>query len=289
MKVLVLGAAGMVGSACCRMLSRAAHLQVIGTIHSFSPHAGENLSKLVELVAGVDAADFPTLERVFADARPAIVVNCIGVIKQLKEANDPLIAIEINALFPHRLAALCRRAGARLVHISTDCVFNGKRGNYAESDGSDADDLYGRTKFLGEVDYGDAITLRTSVIGHELGRSESLLEWFLKQQVSVKGYTRAIFSGLTTNELAVVIRDYVMPRPSLAGLYHVAGEPIAKFDLLRLIAQVYKKQIEIMPSDEIVIDRSLNGSRFRAATGYFPPRWPALVETMFELGRPLEL
>ncbi len=148
-------------------------------------------------------------------------------------------------------------ANARLVHVSTDCVFSGSQGDYREDDACDADDIYGRTKLLGELHEAPAVTLRTSIIGHELRGRASLLEWFLAQRETARGFTRAIFSGVPTVHLARIVRDQVLPDPSLAGLYHVSAEPIAKFDLLTLIAAKYAKSIEIEPDDTLVIDRSL--------------------------------
>jgi dTDP-4-dehydrorhamnose reductase len=173
-------------------------------------------------------------------------------------------------------------AGARLVHMSTDCVFSGSKGNYRESDPSDAKDLYGRSKYLGEVAYPNAITLRTSIIGHELQSAHGLVGWFLAQQGQCNGFTRAIFSGLPTVALAQVVRDVVIPRPGLFGVYHVAAQPISKYDLLKLVADVYGKTIEITPSEKLVIDRSLNADRFRDATGYQVPGWPELIKLMFK-------
>lgn len=272
----------MLGNAMFRLLSQDAGLEVFGTARSgsvrrfFAPQAGQRL------IAGVDVENQDTLARVFADVKAQVVVNCIGLIKQLADADDPLQALPINAMLPHRLARLCELGGARLVHVSTDCVFAGTKGNYRESDPSDATDLYGKSKFLGEVAYPHTITLRTSIIGHELGSAHGLVGWFLAQEGRVKGYTRAIFSGLPTVELARVVRNVVLARPDLSGLYHVASSPIAKHDLLKLVAQVYGKAIEIVPDNAVVIDRSLNADRFREASGYVPPAWPELVKAMFE-------
>jgi dTDP-4-dehydrorhamnose reductase len=204
------------------------------------------------------------------------------LIKQLSEANDPLQAIPINSLLPHRLARLCNIVGARLVHVSTDCVFSGSKGGYLEADVSDAMDLYGRTKYLGEVDYPHAITLRTSIIGHELNSANGLIGWFLAQEGTVKGFTTAIFSGLPTVELAHVIRDFVLPRADLSGLYHVASQPISKYNLLKLVAETYRKNIDIVPDEKLTIDRSLNADRFSAASGYSAPAWHELVKKMYE-------
>jgi dTDP-4-dehydrorhamnose reductase len=203
-------------------------------------------------------------------------------VKQLAQADDPLLALPINAMLPHRLARLCALGGARLVHVSTDCVFNGTKGDYRESDPSDAADLYGKSKFLGEVAYPQTVTLRTSIIGHELASAHGLIDWFLAQEGRVKGFRRAIFSGLPTVELAQVVRDFVLPHPEISGVFHVASEPIAKFDLLRMVAEVYGKSIEIVPDDAVVIDRSLNADCFSEATGYVAPPWPELVRRMHD-------
>ena len=189
-------------------------------------------------------------------------------------------------MLPHRLARLCELAGARLIHISTDCVFSGRKGLYLESDLSDAEDLYGKSKYIGELhDLPHAITLRTSIIGHELGSNYALVDWFLSQEGGVKGFTKAIFSGLPTVELARVMKDFVVPHPQLNGLYHVAAKPIDKFRLLSLVAAQYGKAIDIRPEDALVIDRSLDGSRFREATGYVAPEWPELIRRMYEQRR----
>lgn len=282
MKVLVLGVSGMLGNAVFRLFAESAEHEVYGSArsgsvrHAFEPALAKNI------VVGTDVDNADSLALLFATVKPQIVVNCIGLIKQLAEANDPLQAIPINALLPHRLARLCDIAGARLVHVSTDCVFSGRKGNYRETDPSDAKDLYGRSKYLGEVDYPHAITLRTSIIGHELNSTNGLVGWFLAQQGPINGFTKAIFSGFPTIELAHIIRDVVLPQPQLSGLYHVAAAPISKHDLLKLVAQVYGKSIVIVPEDQFILDRSLNADKFKTASGYTPPSWPALVEKMFK-------
>jgi len=282
MKILVLGVSGMLGNVMFRVLSENAEIEVFGTARSSSVqrYFAPEMSK--KIIAGVDVENQDALAHVFAKVKPQVVINCIGLIKQLAVADDPLQALPINAMLPHRLARLCELGGARLIHVSTDCVFSGTKGDYRESDPADATDLYGRSKHLGEVIYPHAITLRTSIIGHELSSSHALLGWFLAQEGQVKGYTKAIFSGLPTVELARVVREVVLPRPELSGLYHVASAPIAKYDLLKLIADVYGKKIEIIPDDALVIDRSLNAERFKDATGYVAPPWPELVKRMFE-------
>lgn len=282
MRILVLGVSGMLGNAMFRTLSEGAVVEVFGTARSssvlrqFAPDAAS------KVITGVDVENQDSLARVFSKVKPQVVVNCIGLIKQLADANDPLQALPINAMLPHRLARLCELGSARLIHVSTDCVFSGTKGNYRESDPTDATDLYGRSKHLGEVTYPHTITLRTSIIGHELCSAHALLGWFLAQEGRVKGYTKAVFSGLPTVELARVVRDVVLPMPEISGLYHVASAPISKYDLLRLVADVYGKNIEIIPDDDLVIDRSLNAERFREATGYVTPPWDELIKRMFE-------
>jgi len=277
---MVLGVTGMLGNAMFRVLSANPDLITYGTARRDGGrwHFPENLAG--QIITGVEVENHDSLIRAFAAVRPDAVVNCVGLVKQLADADDPLLAVPINTLLPHRLAALCQATGARLIHISTDCVFSGAKGNYLESDLPDAYDVYGRSKLLGEVDHPHSITLRTSIIGHELTGCRSLVGWFLAQESRVHGFTRAIFSGLPTVELASVVSRLVLTRPDLRGLYHVAAEPISKFDLLQIVAKVYGKRIEIVPSDQLAIDRSLNAKRFQQATGYFPPEWPVLVQRM---------
>lgn len=280
MKILVLGASGMLGNAVMRILSRNSCYDVWGSARSdwvknYFPHEVAS-----QIITGIDVENTDVLTRLFAQTRPNIVINCIGLIKQLAAADDPLYALPVNAILPHRLSRMCEIVGARLIHISTDCVFSGRKGGYLESDESDAQDLYGRSKFLGEVDYPHAITLRTSIIGHELNSAHGLIGWFLAQERSINGYTRAIFSGLPTCELARVIGDFVIPKSELHGLYHVATEPISKYELLKLVNQEYGKGIDIEPDERLKIDRSLNAERFQEITGYKAPSWPQLISRM---------
>ncbi|MBN8766984.1 MAG: SDR family oxidoreductase [Thiobacillus sp.] len=281
MRILVLGASGMLGNAVVRVLSEKTDWQVYGTIRSISAKRlfQENVAQ--NLLVGVDVEQQDSLTQAFIQARPNIVINCVGLVKQLAEADNPLQAVPINTLLPHRLAKLCELSGTRLVHMSTDCVFSGNKGGYRESDPSDAEDLYGKSKYLGEVDYPHAITLRTSIIGHELQSAHGLIDWFLSQQGKCKGYSRAIFSGVPTVVLARIIRDVVIPHSELHGVYQVAAKPIAKYDLLRLVAEVYGKEITVEVDDRLVIDRSLNPERFRNATGYIAPDWEEMIKLMY--------
>jgi dTDP-4-dehydrorhamnose reductase len=282
--VLILGASGMLGNALLRFSVATNNYRTWGSVRSATHEASMAPPLQERLICGVDVENVDALARAFATARPDVVVNCVGVVKQLPAAEDPLSVIPINSLLPHRLARLCQLSGARLVHISTDCVFSGTKGMYREEDPADARDLYGLSKYLGEVDYPHAVTLRTSIIGPELGHGHGLLAWFLEQTGRVNGFARAIFSGLPTVELARVIHDHVLPRPQMRGLYHVSAAPISKYDLLCLVAKIYGRQTQISRDDRLAIDRSLDSRRFRELTGYAPPAWPALVQMMHEFG-----
>jgi len=236
------------------------------------------------MVDGIDVQDMDSLLRLFDRVRPDVVINCVGLVKQLAGSEDPLAALPINSLLPHRLLRLCLVARARLIHVSTDCVFDGAKGMYTESDIANARDMYGLSKYLGEIHDARAITLRTSIIGPELNGAHGLVNWFLTQTGGVKGFTRAIFSGLPTVELARIMRDCIIPRDDLSGLYHVSAAPISKHDLLVLVAREYGKSIEIEPEGTLIIDRSLDSTRFREQTSYVPPSWPVLVRAMHEFG-----
>ena len=284
MKILILGVTGMLGNSICRFLSSDKKFDIFATARNNSARSYFSKDLSDKLITNVDVKNHDSLVEVFNKTKPDIVINCIGLVKQLTDANDPLKALPINSLLPHRLANLCKLTNSRLIHISTDCVFSGKKGNYKESDFPDCYDLYGRSKFLGEVDYPHAITLRTSIIGHELAGNRSLINWFLSAEGHVKGFEKAIYSGFPTVELARIIRDFVLPNKELHGLYHVASKPINKLELLKLVAEIYNKEIDIIPSDELVIDRSLDATSFNEVTGYAPPEWRELVKRMCEFG-----
>ena len=282
MKVLVLGANGMLGSAVVRVLNESHNLVVFGTVRDESSKHFFNKSIGKRLLTGVRAEQKNSLEQAFNLTQPDVVINCIGIIKQLDDLSDPLQIIEINAFLPHQLAKLCKLIGSRLIHISTDCIFDGIKGGFKESDSFNAQDLYGVSKYLGEVSYSHSITLRTSIIGHELQSKRSLVEWFLSQETQCKGYTRAFFSGLPTIVLAQIIRDIVIPSIELSGVYHVGSKSISKYNLLKLIAKVYGKSIRIISDDTLVINRSLNTDKFQSATDCVIPEWPELIQKMYD-------
>lgn len=274
MKVLVLGGTGMLGHVVGRKLGQRydTYLTVRG--------AGDGPAVL----GGVDARRLETVVAALDQVRPEAVVNCIGAIKQRPEGRDPDTATAVNAVFPHQLAPACAARGARLIHISTDCVFSGRQGGYRETDPPDPVDLYGRTKLLGEPAGDACLTLRTSLIGRELGTANGLVEWFLGQTGRVDGFTNAIFSGITAEACADVLADVIELHPELGGLRHVAGEAISKHDLLVLLREASGHAVEIEPVAEPELDRSLDASRFRDETGWVPATMCAMIARMFEEG-----
>jgi dTDP-4-dehydrorhamnose reductase len=279
-KILIFGANGMLGHTVLRLFADDGKFNVIGTVRSEKSFNQINSRYHNQLISGLDVTDVAAVNTLINEIKPNYVINCIGLVKQLAEAEDPLLAIPINSLFPHQLASACQKINSRLIHISTDCVFAGIKGSYTEEDVSDATDLYGRSKFLGEVDYPGSITLRTSIIGHELEGAHGLIDWFIGQEGEIQGYRNAIFSGLPTVEVARVIRDYVIPNQELSGLYHLASKRISKYDLLNLVATIYDKKIAIKPNDQFTIDRSLVSEKFSKATGYEAGDWTALIQLM---------
>lgn len=253
----------------------------VGSITEF--HAGQ-------LFENVDAMDLRSVDGVLERFCPDVVVNCVGVIKQRVAGQEPLPSISINALLPHRTAAKLAEWGGRLVHISTDCVFDGRRGNYSEEDIPNANDLYGRTKALGEVVYSNSITLRTSIIGRELRNHQSLLDWFLSQnRATVPGYFNALFSGVTANYLADLILSVVDTHPELSGLFHVSSGRISKFALLELLRDAYGLEVTIERDETLVLDRSLLGAKLENAIGPYQLSWPAMLSQLVNDPTPYEL
>lgn len=276
LRVLVLGGDGMLGHQLVRTLSpvfkvKATLRSTVGAPEARAILTGKNT------FTGVDVLALDVLKRTINDFLPDVVINTVGIIKQRREAEEAVPCIAINALFPHQLQQIVDDVGGRIIHLSTDCVFSGRKGNYVETDPADAEDLYGRSKLLGEITSGTALTLRTSMIGKELKRKKSLLEWFLSQKGCVTGYTEAIFSGLTTIELSRLIRMLLIEYPQARGLYHVAGPPINKHELLCLIRDAHNLEIDVVPDHKVKIDRSLDASRFRSDFQYEPPTWETMI------------
>ena len=284
MKICILGANGMLGNALMYSMAKSTENQFFGTVRNEGAKQFFPTDIQEKIISGIDAENIASVELLLQKERPDVVINSIGIVKQIENGSDPIRAIVFNALLPHQLSKICQSIGARLINISTDCVFSGKKGSsYLESDNPDPVDLYGRTKLLGEL--GGApheLTLRTSYIGNEFESANGLIEWFLKQNGPISGYTKAIYSGLPTVVLADLIRDRVLNLPQLHGLYHVSSSPISKYNLLNLVAQVFGKKITIHPDDRVIIDRSLNGARFAQETGFIAPSWEEMIGMMYQ-------
>ncbi len=277
MRVLILGGTGMLGHKLWQVL-RDRHEVHVAARQGWSTWDRLGLFQADRFHEGLEAADPDTLLQIMARVRPEVVVNCVGIVKQVAAAKDPIASLTVNALFPHHVGLACASTEARMIQISTDCVFSGRKGGYTEEDVPDAEDLYGRSKLLGEVSGPGCLTLRTSMIGRELTRQSGLLEWFLSQrQGRVRGYTNAIFSGFTTRALGEVLARVIEEQPDLAGLYHVASEPISKYALLKKLSAVLALRIEVEPYEEFRCDRSLDGTRFRQAMDWQPPSWDAMI------------
>ena len=275
-RLLILGGDGMLGHELLRSLTPR-HETRVTLRWSLESYSDCGLFHADNAFDGVTIDSLDRLGKLLGDFRPDVIVNAIGVVKQREAAKDPIKSLEVNSLFPHKLARLARLAGARLIHFSTDCVFSGRRGRYAESDSPDAEDLYGRSKLLGEVTGEGCLTLRTSIIGRELRSRLSLVEWFLAQRGRVRGYSGAIYTGFTTLEMARILDRVVTSYPAASGLWHVASEPISKYALLLLLKRYYGLTTEVERDEAFACDRSLDSSRFRAEFRYTPPGWDQMI------------
>jgi dTDP-4-dehydrorhamnose reductase len=285
MKILIIGASGMIGSALIENFSAKDNgVLLYGTVRS--PESLKRLASVfdpsVQLVIFKEPSFINPdgIASLLCSIKPDVVINCIGLIKQNYSENRKSEFIKLNALFPHLLYDECFQLGIRLIQISTDCVFNGKKGNYSEDDLGDANDVYGLTKYLGEINAPNALTIRTSCIGPEISSHIGLLEWFLAQKNEVQGFKHAIYSGLTTHELATVLMEFILPNLDLQGLFHISSSPISKYDLLVKIAKRFNKAITIHPNEEFVVDRTLNSSKFFNATGYKAPSWDEMLDKL---------
>jgi dTDP-4-dehydrorhamnose reductase len=288
MRVLIFGANGMLGHKLYQRMS--SQFDVLATIRrDFKSVERFGIFSRSSIVENIDVSNAVAIRSAIEYARPNCVINAVGLIKQLPKSKDVIQALAVNSIFPNRLAELSSEFGFRLITISTDCVFDGKRGNYAETDAPDASDLYGLSKLLGEVTIGEALTIRTSIIGRELSTSNSIVEWFLgKRGASVKGFQNAIYTGFPSIVLADIIADLIAHHPEVNGLYHVSGEKISKFDLLLLLNKYFDANVTIEPSAEVVVDRSLDSSKFRVATGFQPAKWAEMIEQMATDSTPYE-
>lgn len=283
--MLVLGATGMLGSTLVRELGRVPGIELHATARDVASLPADMRSVLGERAVELEVLDDAGRRRVLEQVLPDVVVNAIGVVKQAPEVSDLVATVQINSLLPHQLALECDAVGARLVHVSTDCVFSGRRGLYSETDVPDPVDFYGRSKLVGEVVGDRHLTVRTSIIGNEVRRHSSLLDWFLSQDGTVvRGFARAVYSGVTTVEFARFLREVVLPTPGLSGLYQLSSDPITKFDLLHLVADEYGWSGEIVRDEDFACDRSMTGDLLADATGYRPPAWPEMISALRRAG-----
>lgn len=271
MKIIVFGAGGMLGHAFYSELKK--HHQVWGTVRNEKWHP--------DLLEGFETKNLDKIENLISEIKPDFAINCIGIIKQLKASKDKIISLEVNSLWPHRLAEICERHNSKMIHFSTDCVFSGSKGRYLESDLTDARDTYGLTKLMGEVDYPHTLTLRTSIIGHELNSQVSLIDWFMSQKNECKGFTHAIYTGFPTIVVARFLNDVIF-KNFISGVYHFSSDSINKYELLKLVANIYGKKIIITPSDDLKIDRSLNSDRLRSELNWQPESWTSMIRQMHE-------
>lgn len=279
MRILILGGDGMLGHQLLKSLAPRHEVRVT-LRQDLEVYASYQLFNNDNAYAGIDVRSLERLTEVLADFRPEAVINAVGIVKQRPTAKESIPSLEINSLLPHRLSVLCKAVDARLIHVSTDCIFSGKKGNYQESDPSDAEDLYGKTKFLGETQDDHCLTLRTSIIGRELSRSKSLLEWFLAQSGTIRGFTNAVYNGFTTLEMSRIIENMLVYYPEASGVYQVSSDPISKYDLLLLFREKLGIMVEIVPDDSFCCDRSLDSARFRKEFAYLPPTWDVMIEEL---------
>ena len=289
MKVLILGVTGMLGHKIYQKLL--ANVDVVGTIRgNYSEIAKYKFFNESTITPNVDVLNLSLVEETVRMIKPDVVINCTGIIKQLPSSQERLLNIWVNSLFPHQLYRICQKIGIRLIHVSTDCVFSGRKGNYQESDPSDANDIYGKTKYLGEVPDDEALTIRTSLIGRELSTSHGLIEWFLSNRGSnIRGYSNAIFSGFPTMHLANIIANIILNHQGLTGIYHVSAEPISKFTLLDMVRRKMDVEVEIQKYSDFHCDRSLDSTLFRDITGFRPLPWEKMIKEFAQDAEQYEL
>lgn len=285
MKVLILGAGGMLGHRLALDLTKRANFEVWATVRSSNTELmSSNGISAERLIGSVDVSNLPALRTIFERVKPDVLINCIGIVKQRAEARQAIPSIRINSLLPHELCEICSEAGCRLVHFSTDCVFSGDKGNYQEDDFADANDLYGRTKYIGEVDDPSAITLRTSIIGPEISAAPTgLFEWVnANRGKRIAGFKNAIYSGITTTEMTNVIMMILLEYPELSGVHQVVSRPISKYELIMLINQKLNLGIDVREDTDFFCDRSMSGDKFYKITGYQSPSWTNMIDRLKE-------
>lgn len=279
MKILILGGDGMLGHQLLKSLT-GRHEVCVTVRQELGAYQAYGLFNPKNTYDGVDVHSTHKLLGAVGGFKPNVIINAVGIVKQRPTAIESVPSLEVNSLLPHHLAVMAKAVNARLFHFSTDCVFSGRKGHYVEGDVADADDLYGRSKYLGEVSESHCFTLRTSIIGRELSRKTSLVEWYLSQLGEVNGYRNAVYSGFTTIEMANIVDMLITQYPDAHGVWHVSSDPINKYQLLLLLKKYFGVHSTIVPYDDYHCDRSLDSSRFRSAFRYCPPTWESMIKDL---------
>ena len=281
-RILILGASGLIGHKLYEKLTERFG-DVWGTLHrDRSEFEACKLFESEQIIDNVDVKQFEKLTGIMHVINPDVVLNCVGITKRREEINDPTQAIGVNAMFPHQLADWAQENGKRVIHFSTDCVFDGSIGDYREDSPTTGPDEYGRTKALGEIRYPHSLTIRSSFIGRELDVFSELLEWVLAQEgKTIRGFTNALYSGVSTIVMSQIVGDIIESYPDLGGLYQLATPtPISKYDLLCLARDKFGMNIEIVPDDSFVIKPTLDGTRLRNEMSLQLPSWPEMMEEL---------
>ena len=285
MKILILGADGMLGHKLFQLLGMD-YPETFGTISgksSIYPYSGISFFHTDKVIPEVNMLDFGQIEHIINQLNPDYIINCLRVATHGDETAPPLQTITVNSLLPHQLAEVAKKNGARMIHFSSDCVFNGKQGMYTEEDPPNATHIYGQTRLLGEVFADNVLVLRGSVIGRELIQHSSLLDWFLRQQGSeINGFTHAIYSGLSSVETVRVVQMIISIKPSLTGLYHIASKPINKYNLLKLAQKNFGIKVTIHKQNKYFVNRSLAAEKIKYALGYVAPSWSSMMKELAE-------
>mgnify|MGYP001284408597 CR=1 FL=1 len=280
MKIIILGASGMIGSTLFSYL-RESH-EVMGTLR-LNKESYDKFEKLNldNIIYDLDVRDTDRIHDLIVTQKPDVLINATGIVKQVVDQSSKSKLIEINALIPHKLHELCLKHQVRHIQFSTDCVFSGLKGNYGESDIPDPQDLYGLSKYTGEIHDQGTLTLRTSTIGLEVGTSHGLIEWFLSERGEIQGYSKAIYTGITTIELAKFVEEIISRFDDISGLWQVSGERISKYELLSMLKEkLNRTDIEILRNEEYICDRSLSNSKILNATNYQFPSWDKMLDDL---------
>jgi dTDP-4-dehydrorhamnose reductase len=279
-KVLILGVGGMIGHQMFRSLKT--QFEVHGTLkETIEKYKDFEIFDSTNIFENCDAQNFDKIEQVLNQFKPDVILNCIGITLRKPEIKDELYAEKINSDFPQFLKNYTERSHAYLVHFSTDCVFSGKTGPYTEDSVPDAEDVYGRTKAKGEVQGSHTLTLRGSMIGRELVGKTELLEWALSQKdKKIKGYTKALYSGVTTSVMAGLIADLINRSEKLTGLYQVSSQPISKFELLQEINAAFKLNMTIEENDSYLNEKILKSEKLTNKIGFHSLSWNEMLDEL---------